>query len=119
MYCASFIWEPGTYDAEFHRLNELITQVAQSLSGFLGSESWQSADGSRRCANYYWADLDTLKNFSVHPVHEEAKRQYTRWYKGYQIVISQVIRSYGDGRIAHITQDRGLGRHENLPSHPV
>lgn len=110
MYCASFIWEPGTYDAEFHRLNALIDQVAQSLPGYLGVESWQNADATRRCANYYWADLETLKQFSAHPTHQQAKRNYARWYNGYHIVVSEVIRSYGDGSFAHITpnsRDRG------------
>jgi heme-degrading monooxygenase HmoA len=107
MYCASFIWEPGTYDAEFHRLNELIGRVARSFDGFLGSESWHSADGSRRCATYYWSDLKTLEAFSIHPTHQEAKRQYSRWYKGYQIVISEIVRSYGDGRLLHVTAPRG------------
>jgi heme-degrading monooxygenase HmoA len=105
VYCASFIWEPGSYDNEFHRLNELIGQVAQSLPGYLGVESWQTADGSRKCANYYWIDLESLKVFSVHPTHQEAKRQYSRWYNGYHIVISEVIRSYGDGKLSHITPD--------------
>ena len=104
MYCASFIWEPGTYDAEFDRLNKAINDVAQSLDGFLGSESWQSPDGSKRCVNYYWSDMETLRVFSVHPIHQEAKKQYSRWYKGYHIVISEVLRSYGDGQLLHITQ---------------
>ena len=110
MYCASFIWEPGTYDAEFHRLNAEIDAFAQSLPGYLGVESWQSADATRRCVNYYWADLETLKRFSEHPTHQQAKRQYARWYNGYHIVVSEVIRSYGDGTLAHITpnsRDRG------------
>jgi heme-degrading monooxygenase HmoA len=106
MYCASFIWEPGTYDAEFHRLNDSINKIAQSSEGFLGSESWQSADGLRRCANYYWSDMETLRTFSIHPIHKEAKKQYARWYKGYQIVISEVIRSYGDGNLHHITEPK-------------
>lgn len=103
MYCASFIWEPGVYDAEFHRLNGAIEQIARSLPGFLGSETWHSADEARKCANYYWTDLDTLKTFSVHPTHQEAKRQYSRWYNGYHIVVSEVVRSYGDGSLLHIT----------------
>ena len=103
MYCAAFIWEPGVYDAEFHRLNGAIEQIARSLPGFLGSETWQSADGTRKCAHYYWTDLDTLKAFSVHPTHQEAKRQYSRWYNGYHIVVSEIVRSYGDGSLLHIT----------------
>jgi heme-degrading monooxygenase HmoA len=103
MVCASFIWEPGIYDAEFHQLNAAIDQVARSLPGFLGVESWQIADGTRKCANYFWEDLDTLKAFSLHPAHLEAKRQYARWYNGYHIVVSEIIRSYGDNSFVHIT----------------
>lgn len=103
MYCASFIWEPGTYDAEFHRLNEVIEALARSLPGYLGVDAWVSPDGTRRCANYYWSDQDTLKAFSTHPAHQEAKRQYERWYTGYHIVVSEVLRSYGDGNLGHIT----------------
>lgn len=103
MYIASFIFEPGKYDAEFHRLNKIIDDAARSLAGFLGTESWQSPDGRRVNATYFWDSLDTLKVFSEHSVHQEAKRQYTQWYKGYHIVISEVIRSYGDGHFAHPT----------------
>lgn len=75
MYCVMFMWKPGSYDDEFHRLNNLIDELARSLPGFLGAESWQAVGGTRRCACYYWTDLETLKVFSVHPTHLEAKRQ--------------------------------------------
>lgn len=103
MFSASFIWEPGVYDAEFHRLNAILDGLARSLPGFLGVEFWQTADGHRKNATYYWDNLDTLKLFSAHPSHQEAKRQYAQWYNGYHIVISEVLRSYGDGAFAHIT----------------
>ena len=103
MYSATFTWEPGEYDDEFHRLNKIIDDVAQSLDGYLGVESWQSVKGPGRSAVYYWDSLDTLKTFSQHPAHLEAKRQYSRWYKGYHIVIAEVIRSYGDGAFDHVT----------------
>lgn len=109
MFCASFIWVPGSYDAEFHRLNDLIDQVALALPGYLGVESWQNEGCTRRCASYYWRDLETLRAFSTHPAHQEAKRRYAQWYNGYHIVISEVIRSYGDGAFSHITPNqRGL-----------
>jgi hypothetical protein len=50
--------------------------------------------------------METLRTFSIHPIHKEAKKQYARWYKGYQIVISEVIRSYGDGNLHHITEPK-------------
>ena len=105
MYSAAFIYESSEYDEEFHRLNAEIDAVARSLPGFLGAESWQATDGRRRNATYFWSDLETLKIFSTHPTHLEAKRQYARWYEGYHIVISEVLRSYGNGALAHITPD--------------
>lgn len=108
MYSAAFIFQPSQYDDEFHRLNAIIDDVAKSLSGFLGVESWQSADGRLRNATYYWRDLETLKVFSTHPAHQEAKRQYAKWYDSYHVVVSQVIRSYGDGSLIHITPNDRL-----------
>ena len=103
MYSATFIWEPGEYDDEFHRLNDIIDDVANSLPGFIGVDGWQKSDGKRMCAVYYWDSLETLKTFSRHPAHLEAKKQYSRWYNGYHIVVSEVLRSYGDGAIDHPT----------------
>ena len=103
MYSAAFIFQPGTYDAQFHRLDALIEKVARSLEGFLGSETWMSPDGKTKNATYYWADLETLRDFSRHPDHLEAKRNYAKWYDGYHVVVSKVERVYGDGAIAHPT----------------
>lgn len=105
MFSAVFMWEPGVYDAEFHRLNSMLEEVARSMPGYLGVESWQTADGTRRNATYYWDSLDALQAFSLHPTHQEAKRQYSRWYSGYHIVVSEIVRSYGDGAFPHPTPD--------------
>ena len=110
MFSAAFIFEPGAYDARFHELNALIDAAARATRGFLGSESWRSPDDSRANATYYWESLDALRDFSQHPRHVEAKREYQRWYRGYHIVVSEVIRSYGDGTLAHITPDARAGR---------
>lgn len=113
MYSAAFIFRPGTYDDEFHRLNGLIDAAANANDGFLGAETWQSADGKTFNATYYWQSLESLKAFSTHPSHLEAKKQYSRWYDGYHIVISEVLRSYGDDTIAHITPN-GRSSRENI-----
>lgn len=102
MFIAAFHWLPGQYDEEFHRLNATIDAVARANPGFIGAESWQSADGTRRCASYYWRDMESLQDFALDPAHQEAKRQYARWYDGYHIVISEVVRSYGDRRMPHL-----------------
>ncbi len=103
MFSAAFIWEPGTYDAEFNELNALIEAVATSTPGFLGVEEWKSEDGKRRNATYYWESLESLKALAAHPKHIEAKAKYAQWYNGYHVVISELIRSYGDAAFAHAT----------------
>lgn len=103
MFSAAFIFRPGTYDEEFHRLNGLIDSAANATDGYLGAEVWKSEDEKTLNATYYWETLDALKQFSMHPSHLEAKKQYSRWYDGYHIVISEVIRSYGDDSIRHLT----------------
>lgn len=106
MFSAAFIWEPGTYDAEFNELNALIEAAATSTPGFVGVEEWTSPDGKRRNATYYWDSLDSLRALSVHPKHLEAKRRYSQWYNGYHVVISEVVKSYGDSAFEHFTQRR-------------
>lgn len=103
MYSVAFIFEPGTYDDEFYALDALILAVADSMDGFLGKESWQSGDGKRLNSTYYWTNQASIKAFSSHPKHLEAKRHYSKWYNGFHIVISKVERSYGDNVISHIT----------------
>jgi len=103
MFSAAFIWEPGIYDDEFNELNALIEAAATSIPGFMGVECWSSDDGVRKNATYYWDSLESLKVLSSHPKHLEAKRRYAQWYDGYHVVISQVVRSYGDNAFAHFT----------------
>ena len=110
MYSAAFIFEPGTYDARIHELNALIDAAARATPGYLGTESWRSPDGSRANATYYWESLEALREFSTHPKHVEAKREYQRWYRGYHIVISEIVKSYGDGALAHYTPNTRVAR---------
>jgi heme-degrading monooxygenase HmoA len=110
MYSVSFIFEPDTYDARFHELNALIDAAARASAGYIGTESWRSADGKRANATYYWSSLEELRDFSSHPLHIEAKRQYWNWYRGYHIVIAQVVRSYGDGSLGHFTPNTRTSR---------
>ena len=76
MYSAAFIFEPGNYDDEFYSLDNQIHEIAESMEGFLGRESWQTADGKRINSTYYWENKEALKTFSRHPKHLEAKPIY-------------------------------------------
>lgn len=104
MFAVSFIFRPGTYDEEFHRLDSSIDDYAQSLPGYIGVDRWISDDGKTRNSVYYWADMESVSTFAKFPDHLEAKKNYASWYEGYQIVIAEVKATYGDGGIDHISQ---------------
>ncbi|MCU0483770.1 MAG: DUF4188 domain-containing protein, partial [Chloroflexi bacterium] len=73
MFSISFIFRPGTYDDDFHRLDDAIAAVAKQTDGYLGSETWVSRDGKTINAVYYWADLAHLRDFAQAVEHREAK----------------------------------------------
>ncbi|HLP23321.1 MAG TPA: hypothetical protein VK139_04690 [Microbacteriaceae bacterium] len=106
MQCAQFIFKPGTYDTEFHELDEAIAVFARSLPGFVGNETWLSADGERRNAIYYFEDEASLKELARFDLHRVAKKKNQKWYDGHVVVVSEVSHHYGDGRIPHVLRDR-------------
>jgi heme-degrading monooxygenase HmoA len=103
MYSATFIFDKKQYDEEFYALDQIIAQAAKEVDGYLGEESWENAETGRVCNVYYWRDLQSLQALMNHPKHLEAKAKQANWLNGYQIVIAEVIRAYGDGSIAHPT----------------
>jgi heme-degrading monooxygenase HmoA len=103
MYSATFIFDKKQYDDEFYILDNAIAEAAKETKGYLGEESWDNAETGRVCNVYYWQDLKSLQNLMNHPKHLEAKAQQANWLNGYQIVIAEVIRAYGNGSIAHPT----------------
>jgi heme-degrading monooxygenase HmoA len=100
VFAAQFIFKPAVYDERFHELDASIDAFALTLEGFLGVERWQSADGTLKNSIYYFADMETVKVFSRFEDHKTAKAEYAKWYEGYQVVISEVTASYGDGKIS-------------------
>ena len=45
MICVQFIFKPGTYDDDFHRLDAQIDAYARSLPGYDHVETWHSKEG--------------------------------------------------------------------------
>lgn len=99
LYTAAFIFEPGDYDDEFHRLDAEIEAFAQSLQGFTKTERWVSPDQKIRNSVYYFSDLAALSQLAAFAPHKEAKANYKKWYRGYRIEISEVTTTYGDGNL--------------------
>lgn len=100
-FSATFTFAKGDYDAEFHALDAVIAEVAKSIPGYLGEESWENSAEGLTSNVYYWDSLQALQSLMQHPAHLQAKQQQGRWLRGYQVVIAEVLRCYGDGGIAH------------------
>lgn len=103
MICVQFIFKPGTYDEDFHRLDGQIDDFARSQPGFDHVELWQSEDAATVNAVYYFTDRQALTALSRFPQHLQAKEQVRRWYDGYRIIVSEITATYGDGRLEAVT----------------
>ncbi len=101
MFSANFIFDTKQFDDDFHRLDALIAAAAKETEGYLGEESWEDAKTGRISNVYYWSSENGLKQLIAHPKHIEAKQRYSEWLSGYQVVISQVMRTYGDKTLQH------------------
>ncbi len=51
--------------------------------------------------------MDSLKALASIPIPIEAKQKYAQGYLGYYVVISEVIKSYGDAAFQHLTPTIG------------
>lgn len=101
MYTSTFTFAKGQYDDEFHALDNVIAQVAKSIPGYLGEEAWENHETGLISNVYYWESMEALQALMKHPSHIQAKQRQSRWLNGYQVVVAQVIGTYGDGGIAH------------------
>ena len=99
MICCQFIFQPGIYDDDFHRLDQQIEEFARALPGFLRLEVWNAPQAGTVNAIYYFTDQESVAQLARFPAHLEAKGQVQRWYDGYRIIISEVTATYGDDRL--------------------
>jgi len=102
MYASTFIFATRQFDDAFHRLDQAIAEAARALPGYLGEESWENSANGLVSNVYYWRSLEALQALMTHPSHLQAKAAQANWLDGYRVVISEVMRSYGDGRIDHL-----------------
>ncbi len=102
MYSATFIFAKGDYDEEFHRLDAEIAKAAKAVPGYLGEEAWENPENGLICTVYFWESLEALQALVTNPRHLEAKSKQGNWLAGYQIVISQVLRIYGDAKLGGV-----------------
>lgn len=100
MYSSTFIFAKKQFDDAFHRLDQEIASMARALPGYLGEETWENAETGLVSNVYYWESLEALQALVQHPRHLEAKAAQHHWLDGYQVIISQVLRTYGDAKLA-------------------
>ena len=106
MYTATFTFRKRRFDDDFDRLDAAIAQAAQAIPGYLGEQAWQSSDGERVSTVYYWQSLEALHALMHHPAHLEAKAAQSRWLAGYQVVVGEVLRVYGDDGLSPVDRIR-------------
>jgi len=99
MYSSTFIFATKQFDEEFHRLDQEIAAMAKAIPGYLGEECWENAASGLVSNVYYWESLEALQQLVQHPRHQQAKAAQGKWLDGYQVIISQVLRSYGDAKL--------------------
>jgi heme-degrading monooxygenase HmoA len=102
MYSSTFIFRQKQFDEAFHRLDQEIAAMAKSIPGYLGEETWENAETGLVSNVYYWESLEALQQLVRHPRHLEAKSAQDNWLAGYKVVISQVIRTYGDSKLGQL-----------------
>ncbi len=100
MFSSTFIFAKQQFDDEFHRLDQAIAEAARSTPGFLGEESWENTSTGLVSNVYYWESLEALQLLMKHPQHQEAKSKQEQWLAGYQVVIAEVLRTYGDSKLS-------------------
>lgn len=100
MYSSTFIFAKKQYDDAFHSLDQMIAEIAKEIPGYLGEETWENPATGLISNVYYWETLEALQQLVTHPRHLEAKAKQGNWLAGYQVVISEVIRTYGDGGLS-------------------
>ncbi|WP_312525013.1 antibiotic biosynthesis monooxygenase [Comamonas sp.] len=110
MYASTFTFSTKILDDEFHRLDKQIADFARSIDGYLGEEAWEDAKTGLFSNVYYWESMEALRQLMEHPLHQEVKRRQADWLDGYQVVISEIVMSYGNGRIPHPLSGRSVRR---------
>lgn len=102
VYSSTFIFATKQFDDAFHRLDQEIAAAARAIPGYLGEETWENPTNGLISNVYYWESLEALQQLVQHPRHLEAKAGQGNWLAGYKVIISEVIRAYGDSDLNHV-----------------
>lgn len=102
MYSSTFIFAKKQFDNEFYRLDQAIAEAAKEIPGYIGEETWENTNTGLVSNVYYWETLESLQALIKHPKHLEAKAAQENWLNGYHVIISEVIKTYGDAKLTSL-----------------
>lgn len=102
MYSSTFIFAKKQFDNDFYRLDQAIAEAAKEIPGYMGEEAWENPGTGLVSNVYYWETLEALQALVTHPKHLEAKAAQENWLDGYQVIISEVIKTYGDSKLTNL-----------------
>lgn len=109
MYSSTFIFLKKQFDEEFYELDNAIAELAKSIPGYLGEETWENPVSGYISNVYYWESLEALRKLMEHPIHVKAKAAQEKWLNGYQVVISQVLKTYGNTEFGVLKVQKNKG----------
>ncbi|ABM55981.1 antibiotic biosynthesis monooxygenase family protein [Verminephrobacter eiseniae] len=120
MISASFIFNQREYDDEYFALDGRIAEIAKATQGYIGEEAWQNLENGKVCTVYYWEGREGLRELMASAEHLRAKSQSAQWLAGYQVVVSEVIATYGTKDYDHLLNKRpfDLGGWKGPPASP-
>lgn len=78
---------------------KLSPKPQKEIPGYLGEEAWENTSTGWVSNVYYWQTLEALQELIKHPMHKEAKAKQANWLDGYQVIIFEVSKSYGDSKL--------------------
>jgi hypothetical protein len=81
----------------------LSTQSSMITQSPWRDSRWWSDDKTAKNVVYFFTDRETVNTFARFPEHVRAKKEYAKWYEGYQVIISEVSATYGDGKMPGLT----------------
>lgn len=108
MYSSTFIFLKKQFDDDFYQLDNAIAEAAKSIPGYLGEEAWENPSTGYVSTVYYWESLEALQALMQHPTHLQAKAQHEKWLDNYQVVISQVLKTYGNKEFGILPKQQNI-----------
>ena len=90
-YAVIFSSVLATDDPAYGRAAAEMEELAQTMPGYLGMESYRN--GAAGVSISYWASEDAIRHWRAQPKHLDVQAQgRAGWYKSYSLKVARIIR---------------------------